>query len=138
VTGVQTCALPICLETADFLLAQGSRVTVVEMLPDSPVSSATAPGYQLHRRLEAGGCRLLLGSRVVEVLPQAVRVESQGRESIISPVDQVVLAAGFKARAPLGDSLSAAGIPHQVVGDAQEPRDFLAATGEGAAAAWRL
>jgi len=128
----------IGMETADFLLAQGSRVTLIEQLPKSPVTKAAAHGYMLHKRLQTGGCRLFFDTALKSIEEDSVTVTRAGQEETISPVDQVVLAAGMKPRSDLIETLETLKIRYFVVGDAVQVRRILEAVEEGARAAWEV
>jgi pyruvate/2-oxoglutarate dehydrogenase complex dihydrolipoamide dehydrogenase (E3) component len=153
----------IGMETADFILAEGEggcpknygpelvegrrfgtvpgarpNVTVVELLPRSPVKKFAAHGYMLHKRLRDAGGRLLLGTKVERILKDSVVVssEQQGEETL--PADQVAIAVGTRSRNELKPILEKMNIRHFVVGDAVQPRRIIEATEEGARAAWNL
>jgi 2,4-dienoyl-CoA reductase-like NADH-dependent reductase (Old Yellow Enzyme family)/thioredoxin reductase len=128
----------IGMEVADFLSEKGSTVTIVEILPRSPVRKATNHGYHLHKRLAEGGCRILLNTKVERIQDNAVEISSKENKEIISPVDQVVIAAGMKSRQDLKKVLGDKGIVHHVVGDALNPRRIVEAVEEGAKAAWDI
>ena len=53
------------METADYLLAKGIAVTVLEMLAYPPVNKLSAHGYWLHKRIKDGGGRLIFGAKVL-------------------------------------------------------------------------
>ena len=58
----------IGMETADFLREKGVKdITIVEMLPDSPVMPQAAHGQMLHRRLRAAGVTLMFGAIVKRI-----------------------------------------------------------------------
>ncbi len=126
------------METADFLIDKGSKVTVVEMLERSPVKKFFSHGYMLHKRLRDAEGNLLLNTTVKSIQEGSVTVVHEGREETISPVDQVVVAVGFKPYDELKQFLSDKGIKHFVVGDAAKVRRIIEATEEGAKAAWEL
>ncbi len=127
------------MEAADFMCAKGCRnVTVIEMLSEAPVSPATSHGYMLHERLKNGGGSLRLGTRLHTIGSDYVTVVANGREELISPIAQVVVAVGVQARDTLKDFIEKKGISCEVVGDAGEPRRIIEATEEGARAAWNL
>jgi NADPH-dependent 2,4-dienoyl-CoA reductase/sulfur reductase-like enzyme len=128
----------IGMETADFLRDQGSKVTLVEMLERSPVTRMTSRGYWLHKRLRDGECGFLFGTNLVAIQEGSVTVEREGNQQTVSPVDQVVLAVGMKTRDNLKAYLRDRDIRHSVVGDALEVRSIIAATEEGARAAWEV
>jgi 2,4-dienoyl-CoA reductase-like NADH-dependent reductase (Old Yellow Enzyme family)/thioredoxin reductase len=128
----------IGMEVADFMSEKGSAVTIVEMLPKSPVLKFTGHGYHLHKRLSAAGCTLLLGARVEKIQDNAVTLSCGDSRQVISPVDRVVIAAGMQSRPDFKDVLAEKGIAHYVVGDAVNPRRIIDAVEEGAQAAWRI
>ena len=128
----------IGMETADFLLQKGTQVTLVEALKHSPVLKITSHGYMLHKRLRDGNCTLLFNTTVKRIEEGSVITVSDGQESILSPVDQVIIAVGLKPSDDLKKSLQAKGIPHFVIGDALQPRRIIEATEEGARAAWNI
>jgi pyruvate/2-oxoglutarate dehydrogenase complex dihydrolipoamide dehydrogenase (E3) component len=126
------------METADFLIAKGCKVAVIEMLPRSPVKKFAAHGYMLHKRLRDGGGRLLLGAKVERIEQDYVIISSQERGEEIIPADQVVIAVGTRSCCELKGILEKRNIRHFVVGDASQPRRIIEATEEGARAAWSI
>ncbi len=118
------------IETADFLIARGIGVVLVEMLPAPPVGKHTAHGYWLHRRLKAAGAEIILGATVTRVEEDAVVYRQQGEEKRI-PVGLVVTAMGARAENALEGALKELAIPYRIVGDAQSPRRLLEAIHEG-------
>ncbi|RJP69073.1 MAG: FAD-binding protein [Candidatus Abyssobacteria bacterium SURF_17] len=128
----------IGMETADFLIDKGCAVTVVELLPRSPVKKFASHGYMLHKRLRDGGGRLLLGTEVVAIREDSVVVVSEERGEEVLPAEQVVIAVGTRPRNELKEALSERNIRHFVVGDASGPRRIIEATEEGARAAWDI
>ncbi len=128
----------IGMETADFLSEQGSQVTLVEMLKRSPVLKITSHGYMLHTRLRDKNCRLLFNTTLKSISEGSVEIETDGQGTTLSPIDQVVLAVGLKARDGLKGPLDALKIPYAVIGDALRPRRIIEAVEEGARAAWEL
>ena len=128
----------IGMETADYLCQKGTQVTLVEVLKRSPVLKITSHGYMLHARLKEAGCRLLFNTTVKKIEESSVTVLIEGREQIISPVDQVIIAVGLKPHNKLKEILRARKIRHFIIGDAYQPRRIIEATEEGARAAWSL
>ena len=128
----------IGMETADFLSEQGSQVTLVEMLKRSPVLKITSHGYMLHTRLRDKNCRLLFNTTLKSIGEGSAEIETDGQGATLSPIDQVVLAVGLKARDELKGPLEALKIPYAVIGDALRPRRIIEAVEEGARAAWEL
>jgi 2,4-dienoyl-CoA reductase-like NADH-dependent reductase (Old Yellow Enzyme family)/thioredoxin reductase len=128
----------IGMETADYLCQKGTQVTLVEVLKQSPVLKFTSHGYMLHTRLKEAGCRLLFNTTVKKIEESSVTVLIEGREQILSPVDQVIIAVGLKPHDELKAILQAKEIRHFIIGDALQPRRIIEATEEGARAAWNL
>lgn len=127
------------METADFLREKGvADITVVEMLPHSPVLALAAHGYMLHKRLRAAGIKLLLGTTVKLITEKSVVVTKNGEDSTLAPVNQVVVAIGVTPRNTLKEMLAKKGIRHFIIGDAAAPRRIIEATTEGAKAAWEI
>ncbi len=129
----------IGMETADFLREKGVKdITIVEMLPDSPVMPRAAHGQMLHRRLRAAGVTLMFGAIVKRIEEGSILVTRNGEDLKLEPVTQVIIAIGVTPRNALKDTLSKKGIIHFVVGDAVAPRRIIEATTEGASAAWSI
>jgi pyruvate/2-oxoglutarate dehydrogenase complex dihydrolipoamide dehydrogenase (E3) component len=128
----------IGMETADFLSEQGKEVTLVEILERSPVRKITSHGYMLHQRLQEKKCHLFFNTSLKKINEGSVEIETNGERTTLSPIDQVVLAVGLKARDELKEILEALKIPFAVIGDARQPRRIFEAVEEGAKAAWEL
>jgi NADPH-dependent 2,4-dienoyl-CoA reductase/sulfur reductase-like enzyme len=128
----------IGMETADYLCQKGIQVTLVEVLKQSPVLKITSHGYMLHTRLKEAGCQLLFNTTVKKIEESSVTVLIEGREQILSPVDQVIIAVGLKPNDELKEILQVKKIRHFIIGDALQPRRIIEATEEGARAAWNL
>ncbi len=126
------------MEVADFLSEKGCGVTIVEMLPHSPVLKFTGHGYQLHKRLRDKGCRLMLNTTVESVQEDSVITVTDGKSETITPVDRVVVAVGMRPQQDLKKFLDEKGISHCIVGDASQVRRIIEATEEGAKAAWDI
>ncbi len=122
------------METADFLLARGVSVTIIDMSPFPPVGKLTAHGYWLHRRLKDKGGTIILGAQVTRVEQDAVVYMKSGREVRVHPVSLVVTALGARSEAGLAEALTELGIPHLLAGDAVKPRRLFEAVHEGARA----
>ncbi|ACL02007.1 Predicted NADH:flavin oxidoreductase/NADH oxidase [Desulfatibacillum aliphaticivorans] len=128
----------IGMETADFLVQKGCKVTLLEMLKQSPVLKITGHGYQLHKRMREANVMFLFGAVLAAVDGDKVTLRFDDKEDVLEGVDQVVLAAGMKPREDLKEALMNLGIQHTVVGDAVQVRRIIEATDEGAKAAWAL
>jgi len=122
------------LETADFLIARGVEVTVLEKEEVPPVGQLKAHEYWLNRRFSKAGGKLLLGARVLQIKPGSVVFEKDGEEQRLEGVGMVVTALGALPESELLELGEDSGIPCQVVGDALSPRRLLEAVHEGDAA----
>ncbi len=127
------------METADFLCDRGVKdVTLVEMLPESPVSPLTAHGIMLRQRLGAAGAKLLFHTTVKKITESSAVITTDGQDRVLAPIDQVIMAVGVIPRNDLKEMLRQKSIRHFIVGDAREPRRIIEATTEGAQAAWEI
>ena len=118
------------METADFLIARGIEVALVEMLPSFPVGKHTAHGYWLHKRIKEAGGRIILGATVTRIEEGAV-VYRQGDEEKTLSAALVVTAMGAKPDNALEGALQKLAIPYRIAGDAKSPRRLLEAIHEG-------
>ena len=118
------------METADYLLAKGIAVTVLEMQTFPPVGKLTAHGYWLHKRIKDAGGRLLFGAKVSGIEGGAVRYRQMGTEKVENAA-MIITAMGAKSENALEDVLKDMAIPYRIVGDAKSPRRILEAIHEG-------
>jgi thioredoxin reductase len=118
------------METADYLLAKGIAVTVLEMQPFPPVGKLTAHGYWLNKRIKDAGGRLLFGARVLAIEGGDVRYNYKDAERVESAA-LIVTAMGAKSENALECVLKELAIPCRIVGDAKTPRRILEAIHEG-------
>lgn len=127
---------PVGMETAEYLLARGHEVTVVEARRNSPVMALTGQGYFLHEALRKGG-RLMTATKVLEVTERGAVVSCDGEERELE-ADTVIWAVGSRSDNSLADEARAAGLAVAVAGDAVEPRRIFEAVHEGQGAAEQL
>jgi hypothetical protein len=118
------------METADYLLAKGIAVTVLEMKQFPPVGKLTAHGYWLHKRIKDAGGRLIFGAQVLDIEAGDVRYR-QGDTERVERAALIVTAMGAKSDNSLEDVLKDLAIPYRTVGDAKSPRRILEAIHEG-------
>ncbi len=119
------------METADFCMARGIGVTIVEMAKYPPVSTFTAHGYWLHRRLKKSGGILMLETKVSAINDNSVIVIKDNQEIEIAPAAMVIKAFGSSSERGLADTLQKLGIPFTEAGDVIKPRRLLEAVHEG-------
>jgi pyruvate/2-oxoglutarate dehydrogenase complex dihydrolipoamide dehydrogenase (E3) component len=118
------------METADYLLAKGIAVTVLEMQPLPPVGKLTAHGYWLHKRIRDAGGRLIFGAQVLGIEEGSVRYRQNNAEQV-ERAALIVTAMGAKSEKTLENVLKDLAIPYRIVGDAKTPRRILEAIHEG-------
>jgi 2,4-dienoyl-CoA reductase-like NADH-dependent reductase (Old Yellow Enzyme family)/thioredoxin reductase len=118
------------METADYLLAKGIAVTVLEMQSFPPVGKLTAHGYWLHKRIRDAGGRLIFGAKVIGIEEGTVRFRQTDAERV-ERAALIVTAMGAKSDNALEDVLKNLAIPYRTVGDAKSPRRILEAIHEG-------
>lgn len=118
------------METADYLLANGIAVTVLEMQTIPPVNRFSAHGYWLHKRIKDGGGRLLFGAQVLGIENNIVRYTQADKQSE-EQASLIVTAMGAKPENTLENVLKELAVPYRIVGDARGPRRILEAIHEG-------
>lgn len=118
------------METADYLLANGIKVTVLEMLTIPPVAKLTAHGYWLHKRIKDGGGRLIFGAKVLMIDNGVVRYSQMDTEKEEAAA-MVITAMGARSEKSLEDVLKKSAIEYRIAGDAVSPRRILEAIHEG-------
>ena len=125
--------------TADFLADRGAQVTIVcrYFMVGEDIDEGTRS--DLYARLFGRGVTLLPMTRVVEILPRAVRTRHTfaDTEAVIE-TDTVVLAFGGKANDGLARELEGAVPELRVIGDAYSPRRVHDAILDGTRAARAL
>ena len=119
------------METADYCIERGIKVTVVDMAKFPPVSKFLAHGYWLHRRLKNSGSVLMLGSAVTEIESGAVVVRQEDKTIRIEPVSMVIKAFGSTSERDLCAVLQKLNISYLEAGDVVKPRRLLEAVHEG-------
>ncbi|HOO35016.1 MAG TPA: FAD-dependent oxidoreductase [Smithella sp.] len=118
------------METADYLLANGIAVTVLEMQTLPPVNRFSAHGYWLNKRIKDSGGKIIFGARVLGIENNIVRYVQADKPSE-EKASLIVTAMGAKSENTLEDVLNALAVPYRVVGDARSPRRILEAIHEG-------
>ena len=118
------------METADYLLAKGIAVTVLEMQINPPVTKFSAHGYWLHKRIKDGGGRLIFGAKVLAIDDDTVRYHKMDSEKN-EKAALIVTAMGARSENSLESVLKELTISYRIVGDAKSPRRILEAIHEG-------
>ena len=117
------------LEAADFLAAQGKRVTLVEMRSEVGADMDGLARSMLVGRLRQRQVEIYTDTRVTRLTEDTAIAERDG-QAIQFPIETVVLAVGVRPNRELADGLEGSGLELHVVGDAVEPRRVLEAIEE--------
>jgi 2,4-dienoyl-CoA reductase-like NADH-dependent reductase (Old Yellow Enzyme family)/thioredoxin reductase len=119
-------------ETAEWLVAAGAHVTIVEMLPTVGQGIELITRRHLLAELRAAGVSILTNAKVTSIEPFALHFESMldGAAGRLE-VDRVATAVGWRPRGPaLAGRIGGAEV--LVLGDADRPGDFVSAINAGA------
>jgi NADPH-dependent 2,4-dienoyl-CoA reductase/sulfur reductase-like enzyme len=118
------------LETAEFLGAQGKKVTLVEKMGDVGGGLDVLPRAMLLKRLREHGVEIHTHTEVRSLKPEAARARKEG-DGIELPLETLVLAVGVRPDRTLSEALAGSGLEMHVIGDAEEPRGVGEAIREG-------
>jgi 2,4-dienoyl-CoA reductase-like NADH-dependent reductase (Old Yellow Enzyme family)/thioredoxin reductase len=119
-------------ETAEWLVAAGAHVTIVEMLPTVGQGIELITRRHLLAELRAAGVSILTDAKVTSIEPFALHFESMldGTAGTLE-LDRVATAVGWRPRGPaLAGRIGGAEV--LVLGDAERPGDFVSAINAGA------
>jgi NADPH-dependent 2,4-dienoyl-CoA reductase/sulfur reductase-like enzyme len=123
-------------ETADFiahptddLTPKGNQVTIIELQDNIALDEKSMARSLLVRRLREKGVGIILGGKVIEILPDGVKYVKEGREENLRGMNHVVLAMGAVPENTWAQPIT--GIPTFVIGDAKHPRNALESIAEG-------
>lgn len=118
-------------ETAEFLVARGKKVTIVEMLPDVATELIWWNHDLLLQRLAESGVDILTSSKLTSLERGAVNYERGGISNRIQGVDTVVFATGVKPEDGLAKQLAEKGVDVRPVGDCAKPGNLATAVRSG-------
>lgn len=113
-------------EMAHYLGTQLKKVVMVEMLPEIIPDMVWTNRYMLMKALEKWHVKIHTSSSVTEIGESSVKMTTPEGD-IEVPADSVVIAVGAKSRKELFANLQNAGIPAQLIGDANSPGQIQAA-----------
>ena len=120
-------------ETAEFLAAQGSDVTILELQPELAKDMESRTRRYLMQRLREYGTRFLTGTQVLEVTEEG-KVKAKfpsGSERWLDDFDTLVIAVGYRAENALAAELEEMGCPCVRVGDCASVGKILTAIESG-------
>lgn len=121
-------------EAAHFLLNQEKReIYLLEMRDGIGIDLPQDARICLLRVFDNSmDVHCLTGSRVTGIGKHSVTLERCGREECLEHIDTVVMAAGVRSNQSLKHSIEGLGVKVFVVGDAENPRDYVKAIRQGA------
>lgn len=120
-------------ETAEFLAAQGSDVTILELQPELAKDMESRTRRYLMQRLREYGTRFLTSTQVLEVTEEG-KVKAKfpsGSERWLDDFDSLVIAVGYRAENALAAELEEMGSPCVRVGDCASVGKILTAIESG-------
>ena len=117
-------------ETAEFLLQQGKKVTIVEMLAEIANGVGHSFKTPLLNRL-TDKAAILPGTQCKEIGKNSVVVNGKFAQDQMIPADTIVLAVGAKSNIGLLISTQAFVPEIHVIGDCLEPRRIINAIADG-------
>lgn len=120
-------------ETAEFLAAQGSDVTILELQPELAKDMESRTRRYLMQRLREYGTRFLTSTQVLEVTEEG-KVKAKfpsGSERWLDDFDTLVIAVGYRAENALAAELEEMGCPCVRVGDCASVGKILTAIESG-------
>ncbi len=119
------------VELGLFLSMNGSKVTILEMLPALSYGEAGVHGALLDMKIPEYGIDVALGTKAVEITDKGVVGEDGDGSRKLFEADTVVYAVGLKPAWEAADALRGAAQEFSQVGDCLLPRNILMANQEG-------
>lgn len=119
------------LETAEFLVNEGHKVVVVEMLADVARDMLPITRMMTVNHLAEAGIEILTSALVTRFAGEEAFVISDGAERSIGRFDSVVVTTGTRSVNELEALLRRPGLDVTVIGDAKTPRQIMDAVSEG-------
>jgi len=120
-------------ETADFLAAQGKKVTIIEMLEEVAMDVGLIRKPFLMQRLHNGGVEILTSTRVEEITGHGIiAIYKNGQRKNVGIYDTIVLALGAESLDEIAKQIGGKVPKVYVIGDALKPRKAIDAIAEGA------
>lgn len=118
-------------ETAEFLLGQDKKITILEMLETVAADMSKRARKIVLDTLVRSGVEIIKEAVVTEISDSEVRYERAGLKEKIEEFDHVVLAVGTVPERSLLDEVGDVNIPAFSIGDCVSPRRALEAIREG-------
>jgi 2,4-dienoyl-CoA reductase-like NADH-dependent reductase (Old Yellow Enzyme family)/pyruvate/2-oxoglutarate dehydrogenase complex dihydrolipoamide dehydrogenase (E3) component len=126
------------LETAEHLISQNRKATIVEMLDDVGSDISFSTKYFILQTLKNSGVEIHTQTKVEKFTDDGAICTDPDGTFELSGFDMVILAVGAKSYNPLERELAGKVKELYVIGDAAEPRKAVEAIDEGAKIALKL
>jgi len=126
------------VEMADLLSRQGKKVTILEMREEIGIDMHPAIRSFLLQRLADQGVSIITSTKAVCVQNACLLTDGPTGSQELDCFDQIVSSVGAEPNDALTKQLKNAGCKLFVIGDAQDPRDAMAAIFEGQEAAMTI
>ncbi|MFC1823716.1 FAD-dependent oxidoreductase [Thermodesulfobacteriota bacterium] len=120
----------IGVETAEYLVDQGRKVTVIEMLKDVAADVGPTTRWGLLGRVYKK-MKIMNLTKVIGIKEGQVVVEDPDKNRQEIPADTVVMAAGLSSRVGMKNRLDEAGVEYHEIGSGREPGQIHQAVAEG-------
>ncbi len=112
-------------ETADYVVKQGGKVFIIEMLAQLAMGGEPFTNEYLFARLADGGVEAITDATCIGIERGIVRYVRNGAESFLEAIDQVIVAVGVRKHNLLAEVGEQLGIRTVSIGDANGVKDGL-------------
>ena len=123
------------IETADLLVTRGCRVTVIELQAVFAREMARNNRADVLAELGEHQARILTDAAIETVVDGQLVVRRHGETIRVDPGDAVILAIGPLPNRDVVPVVETSGIPYVLIGDCNQPGDFLTAIRDASMAA---
>ncbi len=123
------------METADLLVTRGCRVTVIEIQPIAAREMARNNRAELLERLSEHNAMVLVDAYIEGVRGCDFVVKQRGSTISVPIGDAVIVAIGPEPNRDVVPIVEASGVPYVLVGDCNQPGDFMTAIRDASMAA---
>ncbi|WP_077612506.1 oxidoreductase [Clostridium sp. Marseille-P2415] len=118
-------------ETAEFLLTQHKKVTIVEMVDEIARDMAgAAKAFMMSYFNIEPNLNIMCNSKLKEIGEGYIVVEQNGSDIKLENIDTVVMAAGARSNQSLLSELDSLGIGYNAIGDCVKARQIIHAVNE--------
>jgi NADPH-dependent 2,4-dienoyl-CoA reductase/sulfur reductase-like enzyme len=119
-------------ETAEFLVAKGKKITIIEELPEMAPKLFPAARNPLINRLAVAGVDMLTSVKCTQATEKGLVIEDKEGHKRTIEADTIIAASGVKPNRELQENLKGTDCEVHLVGDCVEPRDIMGAIHDGA------